>query len=323
LWWTWHDSDAAIYERLGGAPVGSTMWILTYGSLCNLLLRWCARAGTNECRAFYDGVVEVVERRCLSYSSSSSAASSSSSAAALAAFFMSKALSAGRFLGLREAAVAMDNWQKLMRSGSTVQVIMFVCIACTPLFMVMLGQFSVFSLDIAGKPGTRTLALTLVVFIAVIMRTNKRQPPAGEAGRGDNVLAVLVGCYFGSHVWMMVAFDPTTHVSTGVHQKWSSTCRNSTAYDIMGLVRQDHVCSTGPIDASKHDYAWGQQCVNFSNLKSNENISPMRVEGDDAERNKLVEWYTVCGVDNSPPELARMVFLSVLGVLAYGRAFLL
>ena len=309
LWWTWHDSDAAIYERLGGAPVGSTMWILTYGSLCNLLLRWCARAGTNECRAFYDGVVEVVERRCLSYSSSSSAASSSSSAAALAAFFMSKALSAGRFLGLREAAVAMDNWQKLMRSGSTVQVIMFVCIACTPLFMVMLGQFSVFSLDIAGKPGTRTLALTLVVFIAVIMRTNKRQPPAGEAGRGDNVLAVLVGCYFGSHVWMMVAFDPTTHVSTGVHQIWSPICGNSTAYDIMGFERQDHLCgSRGPRDASAQDYMWGETC----GAGWADTVVP---SGDE-----LVEWYTVCGVARRP-ELARMVLLASLGVVLYGSAF--
>ena len=50
LWWTWHDSDAAIYERLGGAPVGSTMWILTYTSLFNLLFRWATRGGTGEAR---------------------------------------------------------------------------------------------------------------------------------------------------------------------------------------------------------------------------------------------------------------------------------
>ena len=56
LWWTWHDSDAAIYERLGRAPVGSTMWILTYSCLCNLLFRWCRRAGTNMCQELYSGV---------------------------------------------------------------------------------------------------------------------------------------------------------------------------------------------------------------------------------------------------------------------------
>ena len=36
LWWTWHDTDAAIYERLGGA-IGSTMWILTYTCVFNLV----------------------------------------------------------------------------------------------------------------------------------------------------------------------------------------------------------------------------------------------------------------------------------------------
>ena len=117
------------------------------------------------------------------------------------------------------------------------------------------------------------VALTCLVFTAVTVKCGvyaKEQQPRlkGSGGKGDRLVGVLFFAYFASHLWMMISFDPTTHVSTGVHQKWSSTCRNSTAYDIMGLVRQDHVCSTGPIDASKHDYAWGQQCVNFSNLKS-------------------------------------------------------
>ena len=41
LWWTWHTTDAAISQRLYGAPVGSTMWILTYCSIQCLLFRWC------------------------------------------------------------------------------------------------------------------------------------------------------------------------------------------------------------------------------------------------------------------------------------------
>jgi hypothetical protein len=30
LWWTWHDSDLPIAHRLLGAPIGSTMWVLTF-----------------------------------------------------------------------------------------------------------------------------------------------------------------------------------------------------------------------------------------------------------------------------------------------------
>jgi hypothetical protein len=30
LWWTWHDTDAPIATRLLGAPVGSSLWVLTF-----------------------------------------------------------------------------------------------------------------------------------------------------------------------------------------------------------------------------------------------------------------------------------------------------
>ena len=30
LWWTWHDSDMPISHRILGAPIGSTMWIITF-----------------------------------------------------------------------------------------------------------------------------------------------------------------------------------------------------------------------------------------------------------------------------------------------------
>ena len=27
LWWTWHDTDAPIRDRLFGAPIGSSTWV--------------------------------------------------------------------------------------------------------------------------------------------------------------------------------------------------------------------------------------------------------------------------------------------------------
>lgn len=38
LWWTWHDTDPAIAERLFGAPLGSSLWVLTFTGSFALLL---------------------------------------------------------------------------------------------------------------------------------------------------------------------------------------------------------------------------------------------------------------------------------------------
>lgn len=40
LWWTWHDTDQGIAQRLLGAPVGSSLWVLTFtASFCYLIGR--------------------------------------------------------------------------------------------------------------------------------------------------------------------------------------------------------------------------------------------------------------------------------------------
>ena len=38
LWWTWHDTDLPIANRLLGAPVGSSMWVITFVFAFSLLL---------------------------------------------------------------------------------------------------------------------------------------------------------------------------------------------------------------------------------------------------------------------------------------------
>lgn len=32
LWWTWHDTDPAIARRILGAPIGSTMWVISFAA---------------------------------------------------------------------------------------------------------------------------------------------------------------------------------------------------------------------------------------------------------------------------------------------------
>jgi hypothetical protein len=38
LWWTWHDGDPEIANRILGAPIGSTMFIITFGAAFSFLL---------------------------------------------------------------------------------------------------------------------------------------------------------------------------------------------------------------------------------------------------------------------------------------------
>merc|ERR1712137_398746 len=38
LWWTWHDTDVAIFERIQDVPVGSSMWVITFTSSFYFLL---------------------------------------------------------------------------------------------------------------------------------------------------------------------------------------------------------------------------------------------------------------------------------------------
>lgn len=38
LWWTWHDSDRPIANRILGAPIGSTMWVITFVASFSFLL---------------------------------------------------------------------------------------------------------------------------------------------------------------------------------------------------------------------------------------------------------------------------------------------
>jgi hypothetical protein len=38
LWWTWHDTDPPIANRILGAPIGSTMWVITFAASFAALL---------------------------------------------------------------------------------------------------------------------------------------------------------------------------------------------------------------------------------------------------------------------------------------------
>lgn len=57
LWWTWHDTDMPIANRLLGAPIGSTMWVITFvAAFAWLCHRALAKDGSVRPRTFAKGL---------------------------------------------------------------------------------------------------------------------------------------------------------------------------------------------------------------------------------------------------------------------------
>ena len=145
LWWTWHDSDVAIAERLGNAPIGSTMWIWTYTFIFNLSYRWATRGGTGEWTTLIESAASLVRKHGEPYIGITMTYQARSMLRSIGAFFEKK--------------------QQFFRYRSVELTIFVVAIVCVPVFMVLLGQFSIFSLDIAGRPGIRTMVLCGATFM--------------------------------------------------------------------------------------------------------------------------------------------------------------
>jgi hypothetical protein len=59
LWWTWHDTDRAIEHRLLGAPIGSTMWVITFVAAFSYPLRRVIDRGPVDGRRFAVGLALV------------------------------------------------------------------------------------------------------------------------------------------------------------------------------------------------------------------------------------------------------------------------
>lgn len=59
LWWTWHDTDASIGARLLGAPVSSSLWVLTFVGSFALLLDIVLRHKEVTPRSFLTGLALV------------------------------------------------------------------------------------------------------------------------------------------------------------------------------------------------------------------------------------------------------------------------
>jgi hypothetical protein len=306
LWWTWHDGDPAISERQCNAPLGSSLWILTYCSLQSLLNSWILRAPG----ARLTGVC---------------APSPFDMSATPAIAALVKQLVPASYAGstpvqlLQTAGRVLDQLQvALGRSGDSMQIL-FRAIVATPVFMVMMGQLSFFSLDKLGIPGQRTYKFTLTLMIGTVVqqliagRNRTPSPPLPESFRGANRLfsAAVLG-HFALHTLINIYGTPETAASTGIHQDIRPAEKVATVKDIMGWPREEELHPGGPTKHSVHDYSF--QPVEGEE-KPEDAIEPLP-EGPQAL------WYTVYGKKHKDKagEFRAGAILATLGTIAFSIA---
>ena len=204
LWWTWHDTDQPIAARVLGAPVGSSLWVLTFAGAFSWLIDHTLRGATDISRVvFAKGFAKV---------------------AGLTTLLM---------------MVQMTVLQQL--DGGT------------PRYGALIGGIVLYALLAArslASGGTGGF-------------TDARAPDGL-----DRVVRAAMVAYLLSLAAIGAAFDPETHVSTGLHQTVGECYVE--AKDITGLTRHVYLC------AEDYDEDFTFDCV-------------------DGPPEESAGWNTVCG----------------------------
>lgn len=301
LWWTWHDGDPAISKRQQNAPIGSSMWILTYISLHQLLLRFTEypRQDTQVVRLLTDALEKILAR--------------------LPASFKNLA----ERLNVKHHLHKIEALQRLLNKAPWAGRIGWAGLVCTPLFMALMGVFQIVSLDTLGIPGQRTYKLTLASFIAITLAGFKRANDTGAlqlpklkaTASANKKLLAVVAAFYAVNVAINFKSDSTKHVSTGCHQKYGDSEK---AIDIMFYEREDNLNDKGACEHSKDDYA-------FIKKRDHGRIDP-------SGKAKIIypqkegftsEWYTVRGKPRKDWEGDSRLLLKMtaIGMIGYTAAF--
>lgn len=220
LWWTWHNTDPRITHRILGAPIGSTLWVITFVAAFAFLVRFPIDRDPNR-----DGG---------------------------------------------------DISNATFAKGLTLATLL------SSLTMVL--QMTVLQFFDARLPGPRGLAACAIVYLILIASAWKRRA-VPQAPAADKALHRAAVVYFVALTAMAIAFDPKSHVSLGLHQRFGPCGVEAT--DIQGLTRHEFACAAeAPAGATV-------ECT----------VEP---PADGAQ------WYTVCG----EPEHPRGAVIGVVAALA-------
>jgi len=302
LWWTWHDGDPAISPRLANAPIGSSMWILTFCGLHSLINSWILRGKGAR-------LTGCVAPSAFDMSASSALVSLSQK---LPSSF------AQRLLSLRVLTVSLDKVQDALGLGPDAVQIFFRMVVTTPLFMVVMGQIQVMSLDQLGIPGKRSYFFTLAVMIAVVImgiwngrsKTASKPMPANHRRLNRLFLAFVMG-HFLLHSYINLNGQPELHWSTGIHQKVRSSPEQ--LKDIMGWPREEQLPPTGPHIFSQYDYGFKSE----SDVKKP--LAAIDAQPVDVAKSTESQWYTIFGKRHKDRDVenGRGILLAVLGAIAF------
>lgn len=300
LWWTWHDADPAIGKRQLNAPVGSSMWILTYCAIHAALQRWVSDLNPPQ---FLDLAKQVVQL-----------------AQPLVRATRVERLANQSFRLGEFAATALDSLQAKLVHLPTLVKICFCGSVCTPLFMMGMGPFQILGLDTLGVPGPRTYRATLLVYMAVLARALWLKQTVGPTPVSLTAQVANLGlfralvCFYAMQMGVSAFGRPEAHLSTGCHQKVAAS---KTAKDIMGYKREEHLVDAinGPVLFSPTDY----QFPPVTPKPTFDNAGRQVVLPKDSE-----EWYTVVGRKHEPgrrwAEFKGVALFSLVGTLLYGTA---
>ncbi len=301
LWWTWHDGDPSISARQQNAPLGSSMWILTYISLHQLLLRFCEfpESNANVHRVLTEALKAVLEK------------------------LPAKAQGLAKTFKAFEILDKLKPLQLFLNQSSWATRIAWSGLVCTPMFMSLMGVFQIFSLDTVGIPGKRTYRLTLAVYIALVIRGFRHAHKSGAlylpklrtTHKWNFRLLLITLGFYAVNFGICLKGDPEKHISTGCHQTYNK--KSKVVRDVMGFKREDHISENGPKEFSRHDYQ----------LPSKEEHGTIGPDGTKIIRPTSQEpdseWYTVKGKPrlDKAGDLKLLSIFSLIGCTVYSLAF--
>jgi len=196
-------------------------------------------------------------------------------------------------------------------------------LACTPLFVALMGIFQLLSHDTLGAPGQRTYRVTLAVYaivaargVAVAHRSGALALPQAHRGvvAANKVLFGTAGAFLSVFMWIGLTADSTRHVSTGCHQTFGPS---RVVKDVMGFDREDHLGSEGPVRFSKHDYRLAVPSDGPVDASGSAIVLP-------EPSGVASQWYSIVGIarNDRAGELRRQLVMTALAVAGYGVALL-
>lgn len=305
LWWTWHDGDPSIGVRHANAPTSSSIWILTYLACHSLLARWVNDPAISLESEVLNNILKNLPLEKI----------------------IKNETYRNKFTEIvLQVFSKMDKFHQVLIRLPNVLKIAFCGTVCTPMFMILMGQAQIFSLDTIGIPAKRSYNLLIILYSLLaldsILKNKGHWTRFQQPGKLEYDLDLLkwVGIHYATQSTIAALGEPTSHISTGCHQTYARRGEHL-AYDLVGLKRDDCVSGDGPHLNSKYDYAFAKETKVKYDAAGQTIISP-KLEEENPKRPDH-EWYTIVGIPHKDKfrEILNVFLMSALGMYCYTRAF--